>query len=493
MDYNNYSLANDRTDWPAIRALEERTGVRINWIMHPAAEFGTIINTELAAGFDLPDIVFGRANSISNPARLLESGVTVDLLPLIEEHAPNLQRIMRDYPTIAVERIDDDGRMFSLPYNIATDDENLPAIMLREDWVDKLGMSMPETVEEFTAVLRAFKNGDPNGNGVADEVPLTMRYSGFLDYLKPGFGIHIESWRDVASPDPQGEFVLQFARPEYREWVAWTRTLYEEELIDRMAFNPGDQNERIIQLLRSETSVLGGVAWWSNSVAGGFSRTYLQKVDPDATLTVVPPPRSRFVSEVQVRRGNAVTGHTIITRDSSNPEAAIRFIDFCFSPEGSEIGNWGILGDSYDIVNGDKVFTNRVKAEEIDPNWYLPEAYGLRHWLIVSEWEPWGRLLGWTESDFRNNDVMKSLATLPAVPGLVFTESERLLREEIMGDLLTFVSENEMKFITGVRPMSEWDSFVDEALTRYRGRDYLEDVVLPAHRRNLDKISRFAN
>ena len=46
---------------------------------------------------------------------------------------------------------------------------------IRKDWLRKLGLKEPKTVEELYEVLIAFRDKDPNGNGKKDEIPVFIR------------------------------------------------------------------------------------------------------------------------------------------------------------------------------------------------------------------------------------------------------------------------------------------------------------------------------
>ena len=61
-----------------------------------------------------------------------------------------------------------EGRIYMIP-NVLT--YPLCSGMIRQDWLDELGLSMPETQDELVEVLKAFRDQDPNGNGIADEIP----------------------------------------------------------------------------------------------------------------------------------------------------------------------------------------------------------------------------------------------------------------------------------------------------------------------------------
>ena len=92
---------------------------------------------------------------------------------LIEEHAPNLKKFFDEKPHIKSAISAADGNMYYIPY--LPDGKYGRAYFIRYDWLDALELDVPETVDEFEAVLRAFKTQDPNGNGEADEVPYFAR------------------------------------------------------------------------------------------------------------------------------------------------------------------------------------------------------------------------------------------------------------------------------------------------------------------------------
>ena len=59
-----------------------------------------------------------------------------------------------------------------------------PKLWFNYDWLEKLGLEEPQTTEELYEVLKAFKTQDPNGNGKANEIPLTgsIEWSCALEY-----------------------------------------------------------------------------------------------------------------------------------------------------------------------------------------------------------------------------------------------------------------------------------------------------------------------
>src|SRR5690606_31474844 len=101
------------------------------------------------------------------------NGQIIPLDGMIEAgYAPNLSRLMEEDEGIRKAITSADGHIYSLP-NISEADGRISSSWINQKWLDHLGLDMPATVEEFYEVLKAFKERDPNQNGLADEVPFT--------------------------------------------------------------------------------------------------------------------------------------------------------------------------------------------------------------------------------------------------------------------------------------------------------------------------------
>ncbi|HOJ11266.1 MAG TPA: extracellular solute-binding protein [Clostridiales bacterium] len=487
MDYNNYSMPSQKTDWPILKEMEKNTNVKIKWIMYPGSEYATTMNTQLASGSDLPDMLILPKGAKADI--LLQNGILIDLMPYLKTDGLDMIKAMQKYPEIIVANTLDDGRMHSFPSTITTGKENLPSICLREDWMTQLSLKVPVTIDDFTGVLQAFKNGDANKNGKADEVPLTGRYWHFIQYLRPGFGIYDK----IAYPGADGTFEIELLKPGYKDYIAWVANLYKNNLIDHKMFEPGDQQARVVELLKSEDSTLGGVIWGSNSVCGGFTKTYLKPVNENAQLTVVLPPISQYVSKIEIQRKNALAGGFAITKYCKNPNAAIRYFNYGFSEEGRILVNWGIEGDSYKVVNGEKIMQEKMfnTKEDDEAGWYRAEAYGMHSFGTYEDWDAWAQVIKWDERDKEWNNSLKNIATKLPFPLLVYNDSERILRDRIVTDLESFVDENTLKFITGTRPIEQWDEFVKELTEKYKIKDLIDGVYNPAYKRFNEKIDNF--
>lgn len=158
---------------PVVKEFEKRTNtkLKIDWVPVTTSEDKFKV---LYASGNLPDVTFVEDLNDSQIRGLIKQGVFWDLTPYIKDY-PNLMN-----PNLAemweIAKIE--GKNYSIPRYYPTHGGGVFP-MLRKDWLDKLGMEVPETLDEFYEALKAFKEKDPDGNGVDD----TIGYSASLAYM----------------------------------------------------------------------------------------------------------------------------------------------------------------------------------------------------------------------------------------------------------------------------------------------------------------------
>ena len=155
------------------RHAEETTGVKINYYAIDDGSVGEKVNIMLASG-DMPDAFLSTVNETQ----------VVSNLPLFvplneylnEENAPNLMKMFETYPELIDMITQVDGNIYTLPIGDFSNPDNQGEgiQVINKAWLDKLGLEMPTTTEELYQVCKAIKEGDPNGNGEADEIPMTF-------------------------------------------------------------------------------------------------------------------------------------------------------------------------------------------------------------------------------------------------------------------------------------------------------------------------------
>ena len=146
---------------------------------------------------------------------------------------PNLSKILKERPEIKTAITANDGHIYSLP--VISQNMSIVQNCINKSWLDKLGLAEPETADELYTVLKAFKERDPNGNGKADEIPLSLIGA---DGIKNSLFTHSD-----LSPT-KTICVLMTARLSLCPWtkkfpdaVRFVKRLYDEGLLDSDTFS----------------------------------------------------------------------------------------------------------------------------------------------------------------------------------------------------------------------------------------------------------------
>jgi putative aldouronate transport system substrate-binding protein len=164
-------------DWAVYQIAKDKLGINLKIVLLPPAQTDADakINAAAAAN-DLPDLFQVNREPWY---RLVQNGLvsTVDdLLPLM----PDRTKILYSNDT-SNKLVTLDGKMYGLPQPGAL--PRTDALVIRKDWLDKLGLEMPKTLEDFMAVAKAFTENDPDGNGKKDTY-------GFCPYIESeGVGV----------------------------------------------------------------------------------------------------------------------------------------------------------------------------------------------------------------------------------------------------------------------------------------------------------------
>ena len=242
----------DPNDMEIYKKIEEMSGVEVEWIIYSSATWNEKKQLVLA-GQDLPDVFYMNALSTDDVNKFSQQGMLVDLTDLIPQYCPNLTAVFEKMPHFkAVCTNQDDGRI----YNIARAAEREAQYMggqlyINKAWLDKLGLAIPETMEEYHAALKAFKEQDPNGNGVNDEIPFTFYYNSNVpdegytyDSLFGAFGL-VDGIEGVAPhfiKTEDGQIVYVPMQEQYKNAIKYFHQMIEENLWDVEGFTSLDSS-----------------------------------------------------------------------------------------------------------------------------------------------------------------------------------------------------------------------------------------------------------
>jgi putative aldouronate transport system substrate-binding protein len=162
MHYGNSIIFSD--DWPIFKKAAELTNVYLHGTATQSATDSQQVFGIMMASNELPDIIHGTKQNIN---RYALEGAFQELDELIEKYAPDIKKFIDENPEYKKSALASDGKMYFLPYMF--EGAVSEGFFVRKDWLDKLNISIPKTVDEYYEMLKAFKTKDPNGNNKNDE------------------------------------------------------------------------------------------------------------------------------------------------------------------------------------------------------------------------------------------------------------------------------------------------------------------------------------
>jgi len=153
---------------------EQTMNIHFNVVQVESVTLREKINLMMASN-ELPDL-FHSVSSFTT-SDIFQYGQKekqfIPLNSLIDNYAPNLSSFFKQYPSTRAQSTCPDGNIYTLPgVNFPPQTYNCPRPWINMGWLNKLGLQMPDTLDQFYNVLTAFRDKDPNGNGKQDEIPM---------------------------------------------------------------------------------------------------------------------------------------------------------------------------------------------------------------------------------------------------------------------------------------------------------------------------------
>lgn len=418
-----------------------------------------------------------------------KQGVLIPLNDLIKEHAPNIQAALDSNADFKAFSVAPDGNVYGLPAYSQCFHCSYPNKMwMNTKWLDQLKLEMPKTTDEFKAVLEAFKNNDPNGNGSKDEVPL----SGSIE----DFGVRVVPFlmNAFVYDDDRNHLLLQDGKvgsaattDGWKQGLTYIKSLYDAGLIDPGAFT---QNAEAFKKIgeNGDAQILGAGAGMHPAIFVNIDQGNKNSAD----YNPVPPLTGPGGVSLATHDGGGVSpGAKFAITNKASKEAQvalIKLIDYMFTPEGQTNAASGMKGiDWEDPAAEDKALGDNV-APMVKP---IPakdgEAprnagwSGMGHFYMPKEYrDSW--VQGTDIYDSANYERRLYQATLlyqGHEPKELFPlwaiwldPAEVDEASMLQTNIRTYIDENSLQFITGHKNLEgDWDSFLkglqDLKLDRY--------------------------
>ena len=215
-------------DWAALQLIRDKLNIDLKLTALPSNESDQDVKINAAAAANaLPDLFMVRRDPWLNLVRVGLVAPVDELYPLM----PNRTEIQYNADSKAFTTINGKSYGLASPGSIAKNE----GMLIRKDWLDKLGLKVPVTTEEYLAVMKAFTFNDPDGNGKAD----TYGYGAFIEInnFEEGLGRRLDpflgafgvagTWNMTAAGAG-----LNVRKPAYYDALEYVKRMMDEKVID---------------------------------------------------------------------------------------------------------------------------------------------------------------------------------------------------------------------------------------------------------------------
>lgn len=431
--------------------LEKKFNVKFVFTDVPAQSQDEQLNIMVATN-NLPDIVYSWSSmdkSFLDPALLFADKLIYSLDEFSAE-IPDYLALLKTYPAIKKSVTNDAGNLicFREP-NVYLESAFSGGPMIRKDWLDKLGLKIPDTSAEWLNAFEAIKTKDPNGNGKADETPYVGSW-GTLRVLANTLGTPDDFFMKGG---PNGEVLYGPALPSYKDRLIFMRTMVQKGYINATYnnFSGADRDQMMANDTAGSTFTgIGNMDRWNLSQEAAGHPTFLMW----AVAYPKGPDGNRYFDRGQITK--STTDATImIAKSSKNPAVAARICNYFYTQEGMLLSTFGVEGITYQMKNGFPIYTDLImkNPEKLTPDDArgkyvgisgVPRPIDIRDVAQLNLTTPASRAAVmniWT-------DVFDIKYNQPIPPALMDSKDAQEYAD-IMADLKTYVDTESTKFAEG--------------------------------------------
>lgn len=424
---------------------QEMTNIKLDFENVLAAEGYEEKKSLMWAGGEYEDIFVRALLTNSEIIKYGSLGILIPLEDMLEEYAPNLFGHIQENPAILSRITAPDGHIYALPALFTLNAAKGEKFWMNKSWLEEVNMEIPKSITDLEAVLMAFSEVDFNGNGIDDEYP--MGASDAQTLIRRFAGVWGHQWQFDTWLEVENDVVSTYITSDsFKEMLQWLKRMYDQGLIDSEIFT---------QEYAKYASKMAGqqMGLFFNQADDTFDSTEFVGVAPFTGVS-----ENQYVQTAPIARDNGVFA---ISSECEEPEAALRWIDYFYSEEGSIFMRYGVEGENmYFEEDGTPRYNDGILNS--------PEGSGTE----IAKFTIWpgGGAPQWVNE--KNCEAIASEATLaaqealePFVPETIyaapmFTEEVNDRISILWGDIENYFRESTAKFIRGEMSFDDWDDYV---------------------------------
>ena len=441
-------------DTPFAKRLIEETGINVKFIHPTQGQEAESFNLLLASGNTTDIICWSWYSYPGGPDKAINDGMITRLNDLMPDYTPYMSKVLSENPELDKMVRTDSGTYYNFP--VLKPDDKLTVFLgpiIRKDWLDDLGLEVPETIDEWHSVLTAFKEKK------GADAPLSFAgtniiktYGAFVGAFGTIANFYIDNGKIKYGP---------LDDPGFKDFLMTFNQWYSEGLLDR---NISTIDGKIL-----DTKILNG----NTGATVGFNSSGLGKWltakegDPEFNLTAARYPSlakgemSEFGQKdlpYSISSTNAA-----ISAKSKNKAVAARFLDYAYGEEGHMLYNFGTEGETYEMVDGEPVFTDLIMDN--------PEGLSIANALgqythssyegaFVSDVRYFNQYLPFEQQQEALELWPQTNMAKHLIPRITPTSEESDEMSKIETELYTYIDEMMLKFIMGTEPFSNYEQFL---------------------------------
>ncbi|MEJ3718438.1 sugar ABC transporter [Paenibacillus polymyxa] len=468
---NGESIENNvATKW-----AKEKFGINVKslWsVTDTNGAFATKLRLAMSSGQEMPDVVVLGTENEQLAQDMIDSGMFAEVGPLFDKYASDSWKQAMSQDTNVWNQYSRDGKKMGIPVlDFAYNHDYV--LWVRQDWLDKLGMKAPETIDDLEKVMDAFKNKNPDGLAPDKVTPLSIGFKtsmntwmGDPSWIFGAFGTLPQQWNKGANGSLEYGSVQPGMKPGLQKLSEWLKKGYipQEAAL-------WDENKTAEPTVAGTAGMIPGPYWMS-----GWPLQDTVKNAPSAVWKPIKIPAGP--DNKAMRHGTQYTnGVVLINKQMQYPEAFFTYQNYLFDhyanakPDG-DLSNGLFKGYDYDLdANGklmsiDKIpggYVNSIRYLLVRDGARIPDAQMKALLSLADGAEPKTRL---------EKDVMVNYGKdTPAAAKVLMEQKDISMKDQFTGpttptmkakkDYLDKIeSQTFNEIIYGKQPISAFDTFV---------------------------------
>ncbi|WP_342426101.1 extracellular solute-binding protein [Paenibacillus sp. FSL L8-0502] len=442
------------------------------------------------ASNDLPDAMIVNQLQLNE---MIKAGEIEDLTEAYNSSAsPEIKKIIDSTNGLAMEQVTFAGKIMAVPSVTA---EDFSMLWIRQDWLDRLGLKPPKTVDDLEAIAKAFVENDPDGNSKRDTIGLASSTGLYNDFNNSAFSFDLTPIFAAYGSFPgywlskDGKPVYGSVLPETKDALVKLREMYAKGLLDPEL---GLRKE-------AEETVINGQAgmFFQGFYAGYWPLPSAWQNEPEANWQAYALPLDAN-GAYHVKVDNPSSSFLVVRKGYAHPEAIIKINNLYLRDE-FKYGTRFMLGRNFlapadearfeskaaqDILMGTKTpadfkdkseykllenLVSTIKQTKLKPY----DQYGISYWNEHSNSFMRGYSLLVGGRNFFDPNIHK-------VRSLTYIRTPTM--EKTWGELSKLEHDTFLKIILGAEPTDSFDQFVEEWKKQGGDQVTVEVTALHNHR-----------